>query len=206
MMSAMTVRIRCWLVIAVACFLAAWTRPVFAQDENGCQGVGFSKQSFKQYSPERLRERISRNPTDVDALIIFGIHLEEQDQINQAEVLYERAIKAKPNCALGYYFSGLAEERISDNAATDAEVKIRKAISLDQSLRNDPNMQGFLKRRFALMGGAPSKRTESLSDSKESLASVNRFTLGVGAGLLLSAACFYLSRPRLVTAAKGTGV
>jgi tetratricopeptide (TPR) repeat protein len=146
--------------------------------------------------------RLERNPKDVDALINLGTHLEEQDQVNQAEALYERAIKARPDCNLGYYFSGLAEERISDNAATDAEVKIRKAISLDQSLQNDPNMQGFLKRHSAPMGGMPSKGTESPSGSKEFLASVNRFSLGVGVGLLLAAAFFYLSRRRLVTDAK----
>lgn len=201
MMHAMTVRslrlIRCCRVIAAACFLTScWTASVFAQAKNGCQDVGYARGPSSQYSVENLQRRLQRDPADVDALIHLGSHLEEQGQIAQAYALYERAIKAKPDCYLGYYFSGLAEERVSENASSDAEVKIRKAISLDVSLQNDPNMQGFLKRHARSIADRPATQAEPPSTVSDLFAFSNRFLIGVGVGLLLATPFFYFARRR----------
>ena len=186
--------VQLWRILAAAWLFATWMPSVFAQDERGCQGVGFAKQSFTQYSPESLRKRLQRNPKNVDALIHLGSHLEEQDQITQAYALYERAIQAKPGCSLGYLFAGLVEERISGHAASDAEVKMHKALSLDPSLRNDPNVEGFFRRHPRSVIGASSKETESPSVTNNLLASANHFLIGVGVGLLLSTPFVYLAR------------
>ncbi len=190
----------CLRVLAAACFLVVRVPSLFAQAENGCQGVGYSKQAFTQHSPEKLRQRLAQNPTDVDALVNLGIHLEEQDQSSEAEALYERAIKARPDCYLGYYFSGLAQERISKQAATDAEAKILKAMSLDPSLRNDPNVQGFFKAHPRSVGGGPPSETRSPLVANGLLTSSSRFLVGVGFGLLLASPIVYLARRKQLTA------
>src|SRR5882672_2937811 len=150
-----TSAVRSWKVVLVAAWLlAAWVPAAFPQDGKGCEGVQYSKKPFAQYSPEKLQQRIRQDPSDVDALINLGIRLEEQDQTAEAKALYERAIKAKPDCYLGYYFAGLAAETISTDSASEANTKIRKAISLDPRLENDPNVKGFMKRHPRPMASA----------------------------------------------------
>jgi tetratricopeptide (TPR) repeat protein len=190
--SALTVR--CGRIFAAACLFTIWTPSAFAQDEKGCEGVGFARQPPAQYSPESLEKRLKRNPADVDALINLGLHLEEQDQDSKAYKLYERAIQASPGCSLGYMFAGLAEERISGDAASDAEAKLHKALSLDPSLRNDPNVQGFFRRHPRPVLGGSSKETQSPSVTNDLLGSANRFLIGVGVGLLLATPFVYLAR------------
>ena len=185
---------RCWCILAAACLIALWIPLVSAQDETGCEGVGFAKHSPAQYSPQNLRKRLERNPADVDALINLGIHLEEQDQITQADALYQRAIEAKPDCYLGYLFAGLVESSISGRESSKAEAKIRKAISLDRSLRNDPNVQSFLKSHPLTFGGPPAKEVQAPSLTGDLLGSANTFLIGVGVGLLLAMPFLYLAR------------
>ena len=185
---------RCRRILTTALLFATWTPLAFAQDQNGCEQVGFAKQSYSQYSPEILEKRLKQNPADVDALINLGLHLEEQDQDSKAYKLYERAIQASPGCSLGYMFAGLAEERISGDAASDAEAKLHKALSLDPSLRNDPNVQGFFRRHPRTVLRGSSKETESASDTNNLLGSANRFLIGVGVGLLLATPFVYLAR------------
>jgi len=185
---------RCWRILAAACLVALSVPPVSGQDEKGCEGVGFAKHSSNQYSPEALRKRLERDPADVDALIHLGIHLEEEDHITQADALYQRAIEAKPDCYLGYYFAGLVEARISGQAASGAEAKIRKAISLDSTLRDDPNVQGFLKTHPLTFGRQASKEIQSPSVASELLGSANHFLVGMGIGLLLAMPFLYLAR------------
>ena len=156
--------------------------------------MGFAKQSSSQYSPENLRKRLDRDPADVDALINLGIHLEEKGQITEADALYERAIQAKPDCYLGYLFAGLVRDRISQEASSDAEAKIRKAISLDPTLRSDPNVQGFLKLHPLTFGGPPAREIQSPSATDHLLDSANHFFIGVGVGLLLAMPFPYLAR------------
>ena len=57
-----------------------WAACAYAQDEKGCEGVGFAKQSFTKYSPEGLQKQLEQNQADVDALINLRIRLEEQGQ------------------------------------------------------------------------------------------------------------------------------
>ena len=66
---------RCWSIWAAAWVFAIWMPSVFAQDEKGCEGVGFAKPPFSHYSPENLQKRLGRNPEDVNALIHLGTHL-----------------------------------------------------------------------------------------------------------------------------------
>lgn len=187
---------RCRRIVAAVCLIAASMPPVFAQDDKGCEGVGFAKHSPTQYSLANLRKRLERNPADVDALINLGIDLEEQDQINQAYALYQRAIQAKPDCSLGYLFAGLVEERIGGTASSDAEVKIRKALSLDPSLRRDGNVESFLKRHAPIVTRPPSDETRPASSAEDLLAFSNHFLIGVGIGILLAMPFLYVARRR----------
>ncbi len=181
----------------VALLFASLVPCLFAQDDKGCQGVEFAKKPLSLYSPNALRTRLEQNPADVDALIHLGLHLEEQDQFTQAYALYERAIRARPDCHLGYYFAGLVGDRIAGGAAFDAEVKIRRAISLSPGLATDPNVQSFLKRHSQLAARPPSKEAPSVTDML--LASANRFLVGVGVGLLLAAPLVYVAgRKRMI--------
>jgi tetratricopeptide (TPR) repeat protein len=173
-----------------------WMPSVFAQDEKGCEGVGFAKPPFSQYSPENLRKRIERDPKDVNALIHLGTHLEERDQLRQAEALYDRAIQAKPNCSLGYLFAGLLREKIGREATSDAEANIRKALSLNPSLWNEGNVQGFRMRHPQLMGSVPSSQKDLPSSTDQLLSGGDRFTIGLGVGLLLATPFVYLARRR----------
>jgi len=185
---------RFWRFLAVALLFVARMPSAYAQVQDPCREVGFAKRPISEYSPESLKNRVERDPMDVDALIHLGLHVEEQDQDSRAYALYERAIQARSDCSLGYLFAGLVEERISGHAASDAEVKMHKALSLDPSLRNDPNVEGFFRRHPRLVLGASSKETESPSVTNNLLGSANRFLIGVGVGLLLSAPFVYLAR------------
>jgi len=186
--------IRCLRMLAAAWLFAMWVPCAYSQDQEGCEGVGFTKQLFTKYSPENLQKRLEQDPKDVDALINLGIHLEEQDQIVQADGLYERAIQAKPDCYLGYLFGGLVKDRIGRKAFSDAEAGIRKALSLNPSLRNDGNVQGFMKRHPQLVGVQLAGEKESSSSTSELLPSANRFLVGMAAGLLLAAPFLYFAR------------
>jgi len=170
-----------------------WMPAVFAQDEKGCEGVGFAGPPFTQYSPKNLRKQLERNPKDVNALIHLALYLEEQDQLRQAEGLYERAIQAKPNCYLGYLFAGLLRDRISRRASSDAEANIRKALSLKASLWNDGNLHSFKMRHPELMGKAPPSQKELPSIPEELLSGSDRFTIGLGVGLILATPFVYLA-------------
>ena len=183
-----------WQILAAALLFVVWTRSLLAQNEKGCEGLGYSKHAPDQYSPGNLQNRLQSDPRDVNALIDLGIHLEEQGQILEANALYERAIQAKPDCYLGYYFSGLAGEQIGEQASTQAEAKIRKALSLNPSLRHDGNVQSFMVRHSPLAGHPPTSEKELPSPSEELLGTANRFVVGVGVGLLLAAPLLYLAR------------
>jgi tetratricopeptide (TPR) repeat protein len=199
-----TIAVRSWRVVLVATLLfLTWTPAAFPQDVKGCEGVKYSKRPFAEYSPEKLQQRIRQDPSDVDALINLGIRLEEQDQTAEAKALYERAIKAKPDCYLGYYFAGLAAETISTDSASEADTKIRKAISLDPRLENDPNVKGFMKRHSRPMASAVPTDTEPPPLNRQILAGSNRFYVGMGVGIILAAIIFYFVRLRR-TSLKGT--
>jgi tetratricopeptide (TPR) repeat protein len=189
-----------WRICAIALLLATCVPSAFAEDEKGCQGVGYAKQPFAQYSPEKLHARLERDPKDVDALINVGIRLEEQNQISHADALYERAIQAKPDCYLGYLFAGLVRDRISQKAAADAEANIRKALSLNPSLHDDGNVRGFMKRHPQPQGAVGTQK-ETPSEIKEILTIANRFSVGLGVGMLVATLIFYVvgsrqARPR----------
>jgi tetratricopeptide (TPR) repeat protein len=181
-------------ILVAALLFAGWMPSVSAENEKGCEGVGFAKLAHAQYSPENLQKRLERNPADVDALINLGIHLEEQDQDSKAYALYEKAIQARPDCSLGYQFAGLVEERISEHAASDADAKMHRVLALDPSLRNDPNVQGFFKRHPRSVIGSSFKEAPSPSVTTDLLATSNRFLVGVGVGLLLAAPFVYFAR------------
>jgi tetratricopeptide (TPR) repeat protein len=187
---------RCWRVLAAALLFALWMPAVFAQEEKGCEGVGFAGPPFSQYSPESLGKQLERNPNDVNALIHLALYLEEQDQLRQAEGLYERAIQAKPNCYLGYLFAGLLRDRISERTSSLAEANIRKALSFKPSLWNDPNVHNFRMSHPDLMGKPLPSQKELASIPEELLSGSDRFTIGLGVGLLLAAPFVYLARRR----------
>jgi len=186
--------VRCFRILVVTWLFATWVSSLSAKDEKWCEGVGYAQRPSAQYSHENLRKRLKLNPGDVDALINLGIHLEEQGQSAQAYALYERAIQAKPDCYLGYYFAGLVEDRISRNAASEAEAKIYKALSLDASVQTDPNIQGFMRAHPRRVGGLSSTENESPSVTNQILSSSDRFLAGVGVGLLLATPFLYLAR------------
>ena len=182
------------LLLAIVMLLMIWVPSAFAQGGKGCEGVGYTKHPRSEYSPEHLKGLLERDPNDVDALVDLGLHLEEQDKILQADALYERAIQAKPDCYLGYYFAGLVAERISEQASSDAEAKIRKAVGLDPRLENDPNVKGFMKRHTRPMASQLPVERDLPSLSRQVLAGSNWFYVGVGVGIFLATLLFYLSR------------
>ncbi len=188
--------VRHWHLVAVVLLLMVWAPPAFTQDEKGCEGVGYTKHPRSEYSPKKLKGLLERDPKDVDALVDLGLHLEERDQFTQAYALYERAIQARPSCYLGYYFAGLVGDRISRNAASDAEAKIGQALSLNPNLRDDGNVQSFMKRHARPVGAVAVQEKVSPSDAREILATANRFSVGLGVGVLLATLVFYLARSR----------
>jgi tetratricopeptide (TPR) repeat protein len=171
-----------------------WVPAVFAENEKGCEGVGFAGPPFTQYSAKDLRKQLERDPKDVNALIHLALYLEEQDQLRQAEDLYERAIQAKPNCYLGYLFAGLLSHRISERISSDAEANIRKALSLKPSLWNDPNVHNFRMSHPDLMGRPLPSQKELPSIREELLSGSEKFTIGLGVGLILAAPFVYFAR------------
>jgi tetratricopeptide (TPR) repeat protein len=184
---------RCWITMLFTLMMASFVPSVFAQNEKGCEGVRFAKHRPSQYSPANLQQRLQRNPNDVDALINLGLRLEEHGKVAQAFGLYEKAIQARPSCYLGYYFAGLAGERVSEQMISDAEGNIRKAITLNPELRTDPNVEPFMKRHSRSMGGyIPIK--EETSETTQILATANRFYIGLAVGLLLATGVLYLAR------------
>ncbi len=194
---------RHWHVLVAILLFATCTPTVFAQDEKGCQAVEYAKRPYSQYSTDALQKRLERNSADVDALVNLGIRLEEQGQLAQAEALYEKAIQTKPDCSLGYLFAGLVRDRISRKASSEAEANIRKALSLNPSLQNDGNVQGFMKSHLHLMGSVHPVETETRSDARQMLATANRFSIGVAVGILLTTVVLCLVRFRR-TAPTGT--
>jgi tetratricopeptide (TPR) repeat protein len=143
-----------------------------------------------------LRKRLKKDPSDVDALVNLGTYLEERGHVRQAVDLYNRAIQAKPNCSLGYYFAGLAEERVSEEAASDARQKMYEAVSLDADLQTDPNVRAYFGRHPLPAALAASNPTPSPPTPSNLLASGNRFVMGMGVGLLLAALLVYVLRRR----------
>jgi tetratricopeptide (TPR) repeat protein len=190
---------RCWRVLAAAwlfALFATWVPAVFAQDEKGCEGVGFAGPPFSQYSPENLRKQLERNPNDVNALLHLAAYLEEEDQLWQAEGLYERAIQAKPNCYLGYLFAGLLRDRISERTSSLAEANILKALSLKPSLWNDGSLHSFRIRHPDFIRKPPPGQKELPSIPQELLSGSDRFTIGLGVGLILATPFIYFARRR----------
>jgi hypothetical protein len=164
----------------------------YAREGEGCEGVEFAKRAPVLYSPSALRDRLERDPADVDALVHLGLHLEEKGEPRQALDLYLRAVRAKPACSLGYYFAGLVEETISDRLGSDCVKEINKAISLDPSLREDPNIEAFL-RRHSPRAPVPSPTPAGpAANVRALLAGGGRFMIGVGVGLLLAVCFSYL--------------
>jgi hypothetical protein len=127
----------------------------------------------------------------VDAFVHPGIHLEEQSQNSAAYALFERAIQARPKCALGYLFAGLGEESIVEQSACDAESKMHNALSLDPSVGKDP---GFFKRHLRSVTGSSSAEAGPPAVTTDLYATANRFRVGVGVGLLIAAPFVYLAR------------
>ena len=184
-----------WHLLVVVFLLATCGPSASAQDDKGCEGVKFAKHPRSEYSLANLKGRLEKDPKDVDALVHLGLHLEEQDQFNGADYLYKGAIQARPGCYLGYYFAGLLEDRISRKAASDAEANVNKALGLKPSLRDNGNVQGFMKRRAREMNSAPPEAQEQPSAPAHLRPAVNRFAIGLGVGLLLAALVFYLAGP-----------
>lgn len=176
-----------WLLVGVL------VPSVCAQTENGCDGVEFVGRPGEQYSLDDLRKRMKRDPADVEALIKLGLYLEEQDQFAQALALYERVIEAKPDCYLGYQFAGLVIEKNSWKAFLDREKKLLKALELDPTLKKDPNLRGFLKRRSEL-ANPPPKAAEPPPEPKYVLTARDRFLIGIVVGLLLTTPFLFLIR------------
>ena len=183
----------CHVLVVVLLFVMS-PLSALAQDQKGCEGVRYAKHSPAEYSLERLKERVAKDPSDVDALIHLGIHLEEQSQFTQAFALYERAIQIGPTCYLGYYFAGLVGDRISRDTASEAQSNISKAVSLNPSLRDDANVQGFMKRHPRAIGGTPPIDKEPPSEARHILAAASPFSIGLAVGILLAAIFFCLAR------------
>jgi tetratricopeptide (TPR) repeat protein len=172
-------------------------RHVFGQEGKGCEGVAFARHEPRQYTLVALQKRVERNPPDLDAIIHLGLHMEEIGKIEKADNLYLRAIRARPDCYLGYYFAGLVEERISDHLRSESLRKINKALALDPSLRDDPNVRAFLARHPSQTRTPTPKPGVLRTPLGELVASANRFWIGVGAGFLLAAPLlFFLRRKR----------
>jgi len=180
-----------WPFLTAACFLTVFMPCVVAQSPDSCEGVNYAKRPSEQYSAESLRNRLKKDSKDVDALINLGSYLEEQGQLFEAYALYQRAIKAKPTCYLGYYFAGLVEDRISTHTYQAALVDIHRAASLDPSLAKDPNVEALIRSHTKLI---PEPHTEPAPSISGFLFSGNRFLIGVGVGILLSAPFIYLLR------------
>ena len=178
-----------WPFLAAACLLTVFVPRVVAQSPDGCEGVNYAKRPSGQYSPESLRNRLKKDAKDVDALINLGSDLEEQGQLFEAYALYQRAITAKPSCYLGYYFAGLVEDRISTHTYQAALVDIHRATSLDPSLLKDPNVEVLIRSHTKLI---PEPHTEPAPSVSDFLFSGNRFLIGVGVGILLSAPFMYV--------------
>jgi hypothetical protein len=168
--------------------------PVFGQSGDGCAGVNFAKAPSDQYSPDNLQKRLAREPKDVDALINLGIHLEEVNQITEAYALYKKAIDAKPDCYLGYQFAGLVADRISRRMSLEADTDIHRALTLNQGIAKDGNVEAFLN-RHAPSVSPPAKNAESVPKN-DSVLGGERFVIGIGVGLLLSTPLIYLLRRR----------
>jgi len=179
------------LFLTAVCLLTVFVPCVVAQSPDGCEGVNYAKRPSGQYSPESLRNRLKKKPKDVDALINLGSYLEEQGQLFGAYALYQRAIEAKPNCYLGYYFAGLVEDRISRQTYQAALVDIHRAASLDPSLAKDPNVEALIRSHTKLI---PEPHTEPAAGMSDFPSSGNRFLIGVGVGILLTAPVVYLLR------------
>ena len=189
-----TVHCRC--ILATACFLLLWMPVYPSENGQGCKDVEFVKQPLSRYSPESLRTRLQRNPADVDALLNLGVHLEEQEQISEAEALYEKAIETKPDCYLGYLFAGLVCERIGEKKAGEANADIHKALTLEPNLSNDGNVQGFLKRHMhpPLLNYVSPIEEDMHPDARRILGAGNRFLIGLGTGVLITSLIFYVTR------------
>ena len=184
-------------ILAAATLFAAWGLPVSASEEKGCEGVGFATRRASEYSPGKLKERIQSDRNDVDALIHLGIHLEEQNELSEAEALYARTILAKPDCSLGYLFAGLVRNRISSGENSRAEADIRKAVTLNPSLRMDGNVQGFLSQHPNLWGIRPvTPAAEEPWAVRQVLATANHFFVGLGVGLFLATLVFFVAGRR----------
>jgi tetratricopeptide (TPR) repeat protein len=195
--------IRCWGVLLLALALFICVPGARAQDEKGCEGIGYAKHPQSEYSTEKLKARLEKDSRDVDALIHTGLHLEEKEEFEQAHSLYESAIHSKPNCYLGYYFAGLVEDRISRRAAANAEANIGKALSLNPSLHEDGNVQSFMQRHARPTSGTSSSGPTIPIDTSHIMTGGNPFCIGLGIGLLLAVLVLYIAKSRR-TALKGT--
>jgi tetratricopeptide (TPR) repeat protein len=186
--------IRRWCVLGMVWLIALSVPALFAQDEKGCEGVGFAEPPFSQYSRKNLRKELQRHPKNVNALLHLAAYLEEDGQLRQAEDLYERAIQAKPNCYLSYLFAGLLRDRISERTSSEAQANIRKALSLKPSLWDDPNVRSFRRDHPDLMGKPVPSPKELPSIPEEFLSGSEKFTLGIAVGLILATPFVYLAR------------
>jgi len=176
----------------------------FAHDTKGCEGVGYTNRPSSEYSAENLKKRVAGHPKDVDALIHLGINLEEKDEFGEAYSLYEKAIQARPDCYLGYYFAGLVTDRISTRSASEAEVNIAKAVSLNPALREDGNIQGFMSRHTRRIGDALRSDAGPHSVPGQTLVSANNFYIGLGLGVFCTALLLFLARLRRSAANRTT--
>jgi len=174
------------LVLVAGIFGTTAAPSVLAQDEKGCEGVQFVKRPYSEYSPARLKQRLERDAADVDALLNLGSHEEEQGNLREAEAFFDKAIRTRPDCYLGYYFAGLIRDRLSRQELSRSEADIRKALTLNPDLRTDGNIEAYINSHRDLWGVRPvAPAVEEPWRPAVILARANHFFIGLGAGLFL---------------------
>jgi len=173
-----------WNTLLLSFLVAALSLPVWAAGEKGCEGLGLNSRPPSQYTRDALEKRLERNPMDVDALINLGSLEEESENIPAAAALFDKAIRASPNCSEGYVFAGLIHERLSGQEESISEADIRKAVTLNPDLRTDGNIQSYVGSHPDLWGRRPVAQTiEEPWRPTVILARSNHLLIGFGAGL-----------------------
>jgi hypothetical protein len=84
----------------------------------------------------------------------------------------------RPDRYEGYYFAGLLEERMGEQAKSNAEADIRQALSLNPGLSKNPNISAFLKRH------ATSPSQPQQAQPTFALGNSSRFFIGIGVGMI----------------------
>jgi len=184
-----------WGAFLILFLLAVFAPSLSAFEEKGCEDVGFAQRAPSQYSQNALKQRLERDPADVDALIHLGIYEQEHGHSSTAAALFDRAISAKPNCSLGYYFAGLIHDGLSNVERSRSEADIRKALTLNPGLRSDGNIQGYMSSHPHLWAVRPvAPVIEEPWRLSRILATANHFLIGLGLGLFMATLIYYIAR------------